>query len=218
MRTINAFTPEQFNDLLDAQIGLNIKYSGESWTEIPDTSLMAATFAELGELLESSPRVGDDPVGWKWWKTYLENDDNNMKIEAVDIIHFTVSSLFKKYYGNFDLLKAHYAECSTAYKSTDLTDEQSKGVMYDLLVSISVFSISCLLPESETKKEQAMDMFVFLIDALCNYAKMTPDEMFELYMKKNKLNHERVEGGYMEDKYEKYDENGNEDNTKLFEK
>jgi len=209
-------SPEQFNDLLDAQIGLNVKYSGEDWAEkIPDSSFVAAAFAELGELLESGPRVGDDSVGWKWWKPYLENDVNNLKIEAVDIIHFTISSMVKRYASDVELIKNHYKECSASYASaSDLTDPKSSGSVYDVLVSMSVFAVACLVPETE--KEQTMDMFVFMINSLCKFSDMDADEMFEMYMKKNKLNHERVEGGYKEGTYEKFDSDGNEDNTKLF--
>jgi dimeric dUTPase (all-alpha-NTP-PPase superfamily) len=217
MEKFQILSSEQFNDLVDAQVGLNVKYSGEDWAEkIPDSSFVAAAFAELGELLESGPRVGDDSVGWKWWKPYLENDDNNNKIEAVDIIHFTISSMVKRYGSDVDLMKAHYKECSASYESaSDLSDENSSGVIYDVLVSMCVFSVACLVPETE--KEQTMDMFVFMINSLCNFSKMDADEMFDMYMKKNQLNHKRVEGGYKENTYEKYDSEGNEDNTKLFE-
>ena len=212
--SFSAFDAKQFNEILDAQIELNVEYSGKEWMDIPNSSFAAASFAEMGELLESGPRVGDDIVGWKWWKPYLENDVNNMKIEAVDIIHFAISSLYKKYKGERDLIKNHYKDCREAYVTANVKDESSTGVMYDLLVSFSVFSVGVLV--DDTEKEQVMDMFVYLIDALCRFSNMTPDEMFNLYMKKNELNHKRVEGGYKEDKYEKYDENGEEDNVKLF--
>jgi hypothetical protein len=43
-------------------------------------------------------------------------------------------------------------------------------------------------------------------------------EVTDLYMKKNKLNFERQEGGYKEGTYVKRDASGREDNAKLFEK
>ena len=218
MENFQIISKENFNNLVDAQVELNIKYTGENWaTDIPDSSVLAAAFAELGELLESGVRVGDNAVGWKWWKPYLENDANNLKIEAVDIIHFVLSSMIKRYDSDTDLLKKHYSECSASYASAEtLNDENSSGVMYNILVSMSVFTIACLMPDTE--KEQTMDMFVFLINGLCEFADMDTEEMYDLYMKKNQLNHKRVEGGYMksEDAYEKVDADGNEDNTKLF--
>jgi len=217
-KAFEILTSEQFNEILDAQMELNVKYSGENWAkDIPDSHMLAAAFAELGELLESGPRVGDSDLnGWKWWRENLDNDDNNLKVEAVDIIHFTFSSLAKKY-NDIDLLKKHYAECSNAYRTSPnaQSDGESTGVVYDLLLSLSVFTVTCLIEDSE--KEQLMDMMVFLVNGLCRFSNMTADEMFELYGKKNKLNHKRVEGGYKTGDYEKVDSDGNEDNVKLFE-
>jgi len=210
---------DDFNEIVQAQAELNVKYSGEDWAEkIPQSHLLSAFFAELGELLESSPRTGDTETGWKWWKPYLENDENNNKVEAVDMIHFTLSSLIVKYNKDLNALMTDYNACSTSYKESGeeiINEEVSGGVSFDLIASTSVFALSIL----QTEKEESLNMFMFLINALCHYAEMEPNEMYDLYMKKNKLNHERVEGGYTEseDSYEKYDEDGNEDNTKLFE-
>jgi hypothetical protein len=44
---------------------------------------------------------------------------------------------------------------------------------------------------------------------------MTWEDLENGYYQKNKLNHNRVEGGYMDGNYQKYDENGQEDNRKL---
>ena len=183
METENNFeilSSEQFNDLIDAQVGLNVKYSGEDWAEkIPDSSFVAAAFAELGEMLESGARVGDDSVVWKWWKPYVEKDANNLKIEAVDIIHFTISSMVKRYESDVELIKNHYKECSASYASaSDLDDPKSSGTVYDVLVSMSVFAVACLVPETE--KEQTMDMFVFMINSLCKFSNMDADEMFSM--------------------------------------
>jgi len=214
---LNILTSEQFNQILDAQIKLNVKYSGEDWeSKIPDSSMLAAAYAELGELLESGPRVGDSEDGWKWWRPTLNNDDNNLKIEGVDIVHFVVSSIYKKYDGDINLIKEHYTECSKSYSSApNLMDPDSSGVVYNLLVSMSVFATTCLI--KDTSKEETLDMFVYMISAICEFSNMDATEMFEMYSKKNKLNHERIEGGYIEGEYEKYDSDGNEDNTKLFE-
>ena len=45
---------------------------------------------------------------------------------------------------------------------------------------------------------------------------MDLDEVINLYMKKNELNHKRQDNGYNEGTYKKII-NGNEDNSKLFE-
>jgi len=213
---------EDFNVILEAQVELNKKYSGEDWAEkIPKSHFVSALYAELGELLESSPRTGDTDTGWKWWKIYLENDVDNMKIEAVDIIHFAMSILILCFENDIDELKKEYEILSKEYLDFEVRNiineyyiSKSKGVSFDLLTSISYFSL-CSMTKT---KEDLLNSYMFLKNSLCNYSDMTTEYMLYLYMKKNKLNHERVEGGYTESAtaYAKIDENGNEDNTKLF--
>ena len=48
----------------------------------------------------------------------------------------------------------------------------------------------------------------------CQLVGLDPEKMSELYMKKNKLNQVRQDKGYGS-KYEKYDENGIEDNKRI---
>lgn len=212
-------TTDDFNAIVQAQAELNVKYSGEDWADkIPMSHLVCAMTAELGELLESSPRTGDTETGWKWWKPYLENDDNNNKVEAVDIIHFAKSMLIKAYGQDLNALMADYNACSTTYiEEADelLNENHTTGVANDLVSAMAAFTLTSLTDS----KEESLNLYMFVINSLCHYAIMTPEEMFDLYMKKNKLNHERVEGGYMKsaDAYAKIDADGNEDNVKLFE-
>jgi len=208
------FTVEQMETLLNAQESLNRQYTSEEWRrKVPLTSLIAANMAELGELLESSPRIGDmnsenENNGWKWWKTYLENDDKNNKVEIVDIIHFSLSVLLHLHGSPEDVLNAYK---DIADKIQDIPGEEK---MYSLLVRISMFNVTALTNPGET-----IVFFLYLVDALSKYADFEVDEMFEIYKKKNSLNLERIEGGYTDsaDSYEKYDENGEEDNMKMFE-
>ena len=209
---------DNFNAIVQAQAELNVKYTGEKWAEeIPMSHLLSAMTAELGELLESSPRTGDVESGWKWWKPYLENDDNNNKVEAVDIIHFAKSALIVSYGQDLSTLMSDYNACSTTYIEEAhqlLEEDNTTGVSQDLLTSLAAFTLTAYADS----REDLLNTYMFVINSLCQYAKMTPDEMFDLYMKKNKLNHERVEGGYMKsaDAYAKIDADGNEDNVKLF--
>lgn len=209
---------DNFNEILQAQADLNVKYTGEDWADkITKSHFISAMTAELGELLESSPRTGDSESGWKWWKPYLENDVNNMKVEAVDIIHFAKSALILCYDSNLAQLMTDYNACATTYmeEAHQILDEtRSTGPSFDLMTSNAVFTLSVLTAE----REEALNTYMFVINALCQYADMEPEDMFELYMKKNKLNHARVEGGYTESAtaYAKHDENGEEDNVQLF--
>jgi len=211
-----AISIDDFNVIIEAQNTLNKKYSGEDWMEkIPKSHFLMAALAEYGELLESSPRTGDTETGWKWWKPYLENDENNIKIEVVDILHFLTSALILTYEG-VRQLSIDYNACSTAFSEEEniLDSEASSGPAFDLLTTISVFMLTAL----SASREEALNTFMFVINALCDYSGMDPSEIAELYMKKNELNHKRVDGGYMEseDAYEKIDSDGNEDNVQLF--
>jgi hypothetical protein len=93
----------------------------------------------------------------------------------------------------------------------------------EIFISLSSYVVLAILPDSQygnggisEKTEEGTVMFAHLVASLCEYVGMDIDEMYSLYMKKNELNHERVDGGYMEGKYEKVDSEGREDNEKLF--
>ncbi|OED36712.1 hypothetical protein AB834_02645 [PVC group bacterium (ex Bugula neritina AB1)] len=62
-------------------------------------------------------------------------------------------------------------------------------------------------------KIELVDMLHFWV-SMCQVAGMDAKEVKELYIKKNKLNHDRQEGGYKEGTYQKYVD-GVEDNANL---
>lgn len=213
---LNYFSKEQNKALFEAQSSLNIKYTGEDWmNKVPISHFIAAMQAEYGELLESSPRTGDEtkedmPKGWKWWKPYLENDDNNNIVEAVDMIHFAMSAMIIRC-GGVDGVIEELDKFEIDHN--DIEDESYKATV--LIGATCGFSISSLFSEN---LQEIIGGWVFLVDALCKYCDMTPDTMVKYYFKKNELNSERIAGGYTKDadSYEKYDADGNEDNTKMF--
>ena len=59
-------------------------------------------------------------------------------------------------------------------------------------------------------KVELVDMLHFWV-SMCTIADMNAQDVFELYAKKNKLNHDRQEQGYKEGTYDKY-KHGIEDN------
>jgi len=217
MAKFNTMTHEDMRALLTAQASLNVKYTGEDWaSKVPVAHFIAAMQAEYGELLESSPRtgdlVGDDmPKGWKWWKPYLENDVNNNKVEGVDMIHFAMSAMLVRLGGVDEVM----SEIEKLEIQPDKPEQADEFIATALIGSVSGFTINILFTDSPQEVTAA---YIYLVDALCDYCLMTPEEMVELYNKKNKLNSERIEGGYTKDadSYQKYDEDGNEDNTKMF--
>ena len=62
-------------------------------------------------------------------------------------------------------------------------------------------------------KVELVDMLHFWV-SMCTIAGMNAQDVFELYAKKNKLNHDRQEQGYKEGTYDKY-KNGTEDNKQF---
>lgn len=62
-------------------------------------------------------------------------------------------------------------------------------------------------------KIEIVDMLHFLLSLALPV--MTADELFDVYMAKNRLNHARQDAGYNKD-YEKVDASGREDNDKIF--
>lgn len=63
-------------------------------------------------------------------------------------------------------------------------------------------------------KMELIDILHFLVFGM-SILGMDDNEMWDLYLKKNKLNHKRQDNGYKEGVYQKVDENGKEDNYYL---
>ena len=61
-------------------------------------------------------------------------------------------------------------------------------------------------------KIELVDMLHFWV-SMCTVAGLNAQDVMDLYFKKNKLNHKRQNEGYKDGTYEKYDQNGIEDNV-----
>ena len=111
---------DQLRALFDMQKALNqrIGVETESMDEAQKTQWVLnyarAMGQELAELTDSVP--------WKWWAKYQEFDDQNAKVEIIDLFHFLIS--------------------------------------------------------------------------LAQVMGMTPEDVYQAYVKKNKVNHDRQESGY----------------------
>ena len=113
--------PDQFRELFRMQRALNqrIGVHTDSLSEEEKTKWILnytrAMSQELAELTDSVP--------WKWWAKYQKFDEQNAKVEVVDLFHFLVS--------------------------------------------------------------------------LAQTLGMTPDDVYQAYLKKNAVNHQRQESGYV---------------------
>jgi len=81
--------PDQFRDLFRRQKALNerigVKTDGLSEAEKTKWILnyCRAMTQEIAELTDSVP--------WKWWAKYQKFDDQNARVEVVDLFHFLIS-------------------------------------------------------------------------------------------------------------------------------
>jgi dimeric dUTPase (all-alpha-NTP-PPase superfamily) len=101
---------------LNSRIGVKLEGLDEKQKTEWVLNYTRAMQQELAELIDSVP--------WKWWAKYQKFDEQNAKVEVVDLFHFLVS--------------------------------------------------------------------------LAQVLGMTPDDVFQAYLKKNKVNHQRQDSGYSE--------------------
>ena len=183
---MNKWSEEELENLLESQIGLNKKFNGENWREtIEVDKLEIALSAEVSEYFESIP------TKWKWWKP-CEDDIQNAYIEIVDVIHFSVTyMLLEETSIDFLLQENGYLTFSTVNDMTPMR----------------CFTAFFYNPE--------LYNFYALINSLVDYGGLSWDKVLNIYNEKNKLNHERVDGGYMTGDYAKTDKDGDDDNRRI---
>ena len=102
-------------DTLNKRIGVNTDAMSDEDKAKWVLNYTRAMQQEMSELIDSVP--------WKWWAKYQEFDEQNAKVEVVDLFHFLIS--------------------------------------------------------------------------LAQVLGMTPEDVYEAYLKKNKVNHERQDSGYV---------------------
>jgi dimeric dUTPase (all-alpha-NTP-PPase superfamily) len=68
---------------LNSRIGVNLRDIDDDEKTKWILNYTRAMQQELAELTDSVP--------WKWWAKYQEFDDQNAKVEVVDLFHFLVS-------------------------------------------------------------------------------------------------------------------------------
>ncbi len=73
----------EMQEELNSRIGVNLKDIDEAEKTQWILNYTRAMQQELAELTDSVP--------WKWWAKYQEFDEQNAKVEVVDLFHFLVS-------------------------------------------------------------------------------------------------------------------------------
>lgn len=69
---------------LNERIGVNLKDLDEKAKTEWVLNYTRAMQQELAELIDSVP--------WKWWAKYQEFDEQNARVEVVDLFHFLIST------------------------------------------------------------------------------------------------------------------------------
>jgi len=187
---------ENYKKMVELQHSFNIQVAGEDYLQ-KNLPWDSAIIAESGELLES--------YGYKWWKKQ-EQDLANVKVEAVDLLHFVISFyLDVNYnYGNddkesrdsFDFIAQTTKEFERAFTNNEVYKT-------DILPLINMLN-SDEYDRFETMKQ----MFIKL--------EMSNEDVYIAYIVKNCLNKFRQDNGYKNGTYIK-DWNGKEDNVVAYE-
>lgn len=153
-----------------------------------------AIIVESGELLES--------LGYKWWK-HQEPDMENVKVEAIDLLHFVISEDIQEAYdygetGEFGLecVANEFEHIFTKYKIKNSTSINNliNGLNYDVDGSNRYKILKAIFKELD----------------------MSNADVYIAYIVKNSLNELRQKYGYKDGTYIK-DWNGKEDNVIAYE-
>lgn len=68
---------------LNERIGVNLENLGEEGKTAWVLNYTRAMQQEMAELIDSVP--------WKWWAKYQKFDEQNAKVEIIDLFHFLIS-------------------------------------------------------------------------------------------------------------------------------
>ena len=150
----------------------------------------SAIIAESGELLDS--------LGFKWWK-HQEPDIENVKVEAIDLLHFVISEYIQI-----------YSQFYSIGKSIDETVEDFE----------SYFTEKSLYDDFSQKNIDKLIDYLnydqygrfFIMKQIFKFLDMSNEEVYISYITKNCLNKFRQDNGYKKGTYDKY-WNEKEDNV-----
>lgn len=73
----------ELQEQLNSRIGVNMNEMNDEDRATWILNYVRAMQQELAELTDSVP--------WKWWAKYQEFDEQNAKVEVVDLFHFVIS-------------------------------------------------------------------------------------------------------------------------------
>ena len=155
----------------------------------------SAIIAESGELLDS--------LGYKWWKKQ-EPDMENVKVEAIDLLHFVISDILQLNYNYEESLEASFIDETISEFEESFTSDIYEKEFEDE----DLFGLVNILNYNEIPRLATLKIMFKKLD-------MSNEDVYIAYITKNCLNKFRQDNGYKDGTYIK-DWNGKEDNVVAF--
>lgn len=157
----------------------------------------SAIIAESGELLDS--------LGYKWWKKQ-EPDMENVKVEAIDLLHFVISEEIQRNYRNFNKSERTNKEYIISMTIQIFDEDFAED---NILIYNDFKELIDLLNYHRHSR-------LFIMKKIFEELKMSNEDVYIAYITKNCLNKFRQDYGYKDGSYQKI-WNGREDNVVAFE-
>lgn len=216
-------------DLLEEQIALNTMIRPK-WKKIGHSDYLSVDAYLTQLVIEMVELATDSDVVYKWWAKTTDKDPNtwNIKIEAIDALHFYLSGMYqvmqRKLDGNFD--PAIYKEHFLGTDVMDLIDSsltaqapkmlrKEKELDYETFMSTLADLIKLReMNDDSIPPEHVKQLMYFFINQLMVSIRLTSLEVSAIFSAKCELNKIRSSSGYKEGKWQKV-QDGVEDNQKL---
>ena len=188
-------------NIFETMVKLQHKFNEETIESYLDKNLNwnSAIIAESGELLDS--------LGYKWWKKVVP-DMENVKVEAIDLLHFVISRTLQEHYTPLYLPTHIKAEDYIENTYVDFQEYFTEIEKYDEMD----FNIQELIRELICDRFEGFLILKLLFEQL----NMSNEDVYIAYIVKNCLNKFRQDNGYKDGLYIK-DWNGKEDNVIAYE-
>lgn len=172
---------------LNQKVNLYWRDAGYNWLD--------AIWQESAELFNH--------LNWKWWKTSKPVDMDQVKLEAIDILHFVLSESMIRARGIEILAGAFEALGLDSLAPADQrgTPDQSRveDVVKNISATLAAHAAACRNdgygPGADDLHYETCSMTVLLLAAL----ELSLDSVFKMYVGKNALNRLRYENGYGSD-------------------
>lgn len=181
-------------NIFETMVKLQHKFNEETIENYLSKNLNwnSAIIAESGELLDS--------LGYKWWKKQLPDMDN-VKVEAIDLLHFVISDTLQMNYDirNFnDILNSTIKDFEVGFKEISIN-----------LKNCNLFKLIDLLNTDRLSR-------FLVLKAIFEKLEMSNEDVYIAYIVKNCLNKFRQDNGYKDGSYIK-NWNDKEDNVVAYE-